>query len=325
LILPFLFQSTGIHGLRCGDPLRDSARYIADVCLGVRPGEDLLVLCDYPHLDMARAFAESLSCPLVGIPPLHHNGEEPLPQVSRLLKGFDAVLALTTLSLGPTDARKTACETGVRFVSLAGVTDASLETIMRTDYALLERRASVLAPLFESGTHIEVQTKEDSLTMSISGRHPLPLTGLVRNKGEFGTLPEGEILISPVESSVSGSFQVDMGMVGIGFLREPLRFHVRSGVVTAMEGASQCLEDLLDAHQGSRQIAECAIGINPAATTHTIFEAKKMEGTCHISLGDNHTIGGIHRCGVHVDGIITSPTVLIDGVPVVEKGRLVVL
>ncbi|MBU7033013.1 MAG: aminopeptidase [Theionarchaea archaeon] len=304
--------------------MRTVAQYIADVCLEVQRGEDLLIICDYSHLHMGGDFAESLSCPLVAIPPLHHNGEEPPPQVSHLLQGFDAVLALTSLSLGPTDARKDACAKGTRFVSLAGITDASLETILKTDYALLEKRASLLVPLFESGTHIEVQTGRDSIRMSIVGRHPLPLTGRVRNKGEFGTLPEGEILISPVETSGYGSFWVDVGMVGIGFLEEPIEFHVHEGMVTAVEGAPQCLEEILNSHEGSRQIAECAVGINPAASTHTLFEAKKMEGTCHISLGDNHTIGGIHRCGIHMDGIIRSPTVLIDDIVVVEEGNLVI-
>ncbi|MBU7030713.1 MAG: aminopeptidase, partial [Theionarchaea archaeon] len=74
----------------------------------------------------------------------------------------------------------------------------------------------------------------------------------------------------------------------------------------------------------SRQIAECAVGINPAATYNTVFEAKKIEGTCHISLGDNHTIGGVHRSGVHMDGIISSPTVTVDGKTIVDCGELVI-
>ncbi|MBU7043358.1 MAG: aminopeptidase [Theionarchaea archaeon] len=303
---------------------QDIPSYICEVCLSLHTDEDLLVLCDHSHLKMATLFVESLGCPLVSIPSLSCNGEEPSSQIASLLEEFDAILALTNLSLGPAHARKIACEKGTRFISLAGITDSSLETIIKTDYALLKERVTVLEPIFESASQIEVKTGKDSLFMSVSGRHPLALTGLVQKKGEFGTLPEGEILISPVESTVHGSFEIDVGMVGLGFFDTPLRFRVQDGVVTDIEGPSRDLETLLNVHEGSRQVAECAIGINPVATCNTIFEAKKMEGTCHISLGDNHTIGGIHRCGIHMDGIISTPTVIIDEVPVVQEGTLVI-
>lgn len=303
--------------------MKEVARFIADTCVNLNPHEDLLVVCDHLYSKMAREFAESLSCTFVSIPPLNCNGEEPPPQVSRFFQEFDVILALTTLSLGPTSARKKACEKGVRFVSMAGVTEQSFHTIMKTDYGILEERASRIKDIFEAAECIEVSTDECTVTMSVKGRHPLPLTGIYTEKGAFGTLPEGEVLISPVENSVTGSFTVDVGMVGLGFFEQPLTFHTEYGKVVSIEGEKETLENILNTHKGSRQIAEFAIGINPAATYNTVFEAKKIEGTCHISLGDNHTIGGVHRSGVHMDGIISSPTVTADGKTIVDCGELV--
>jgi leucyl aminopeptidase (aminopeptidase T) len=304
--------------------MKSIARFIADQCLNVQPEEDVLIVCDYPHIEMAQAFGESLSCPLVCIPPSRCNGEEPPPQVFHIFTEYDAILALTTFSLGPTDARKKACEKGVRFVSMAGVTRESLQTILDTDYQLLEERAQYVQKIFEHAECVTVESAGFVLQMSIKGRHPLPLTGKYTEKGAFGTLPEGEVLISPVEESVEGSFAVDIGMVGLGFLQTPIVFHVHEGQVISSEGETEALEPLLNAHKGSRQIAECAVGINPAAKLNTIFEAKKIAGTCHISLGDNHTIGGCHRAGIHMDGVISQPTVTIDKTVVVDHGTLVI-
>ncbi len=326
MILPYLFHPTAIHGilLQRGDPIEEIARFITKTCLNLNSTEDILIVCDHSYSEMARAFAESLSSTFVSIPPLTCNGEEPPLYVARIFQEVDAVIALTTLSLGPTDARKRACDGGVRFISMAGISEESLQTIMKTDYALLEERASKLKDILENGSSMEVFTDDLCLTMSIKGRHPLGLTGIYTERGAFGTLPEGEVLIAPVEESVKGSFAVDIGMVGLGFFDEPLLFHVDKGTVIAIEGQKENLETILDVHEGSRQIAEVAIGINPAATFNTIFEAKKVEGTGHISLGDNHTIGGIHRSGVHMDGVISSPTITVDGEPVVRGGDVVV-
>ncbi|MBU7017037.1 MAG: aminopeptidase [Theionarchaea archaeon] len=304
--------------------MEEIARFIVNTCLNLNSKEDVLIVCDHDYSEMARAFAESLFCAFVSIPPLTCNGEEPPPYVARILREVDAVIALTTLSLGPTDARKRACDNGVRFISMAGISEKSLQTIMKTDYALLEKRASELRDILENGSSMEVFTGDTCLTMSIEGRHPLGLTGTYTERGAFGTLPEGEVLISPVEKSVRGSFTVDIGMVGLGFFDEPLLFHVDRGMVISIEGQKENLETILNAHEGSRQVAEVAVGINPAAACNTIFEAKKVEGTGHISLGDNHTIGGVHRSGVHMDGVISSPTIMVDGEPVVRRGDVVV-
>jgi len=302
--------------------MEEVAQFIANTCLNVQTDEDVLVVCDHVHSEMAAAFAESLSCTFISIPPLNCNGEEPSVQVSHFFQQFDVIIALTTLSLGPTDARKNACQKGVRFVSMAGITEESLYTVLKTDYALLEERAFLLEPIFEAAECIEVRSGGHTVTMSAKGRHPLPLTGIYTERGAFGTLPEGEVLISPVEASVNGSFVVDVGMVGLGFFKQPITFSVEKGKVVALEGAKEALETILNRYQGSRQIAEFAVGINPAAQCHTIFEAKKIEGTCHLSVGDNHTIGGIHHCDIHMDGVISTPTVVIDGKPVVEGGIL---
>jgi leucyl aminopeptidase (aminopeptidase T) len=304
--------------------MKEIARFIADTCLHLKSEETLLIVCDYSYIEMAREFAESLDCTLVSIPPLKYNGEEPPFQVSHFIQKFDAVLALTTLSLGPADARKKACDRGVRFVSLAGITEKSLYTIMKTDYPLLEESASKIGDILEHAKSIEVYTGNHVLEMSVEGRHPLSLTGIYTERGAFGTLPEGEVLISPVEESVYGSFVIDVGMVGLGFFDQPITCRVEEGHIVSVEEETDALESILQNYEGSRQIAEVAIGINPAAQFHTVFEAKKVEGTCHISLGDNHTIGGVHRCGIHMDGIISSPTVVVDGSMLVENGVLVI-
>jgi hypothetical protein len=53
-----------------------------------------------------------------------------------------------------------------------------------------------------------------------------------------------------------------------------------------------------------------------------VLEDEKILGTVHVALGDNHTIGGIVEVPSHLDGVILSPTLEIDGKIIMAEGRL---
>jgi len=42
-------------------------------------------------------------------------------------------------------------------------------------------------------------------------------------------------------------------------------------------------------------------------------EDKKREGSVHIAVGDNHKLGGTVKSSIHLDGLMVSPTVELDG------------
>jgi len=48
---------------------------------------------------------------------------------------------------------------------------------------------------------------------------------------------------------------------------------------------------------------------------------EKAAGTVHIAIGDDHAIGGDTDAPIHLDGILTEPTVFADG-EVVDLPRL---
>jgi leucyl aminopeptidase (aminopeptidase T) len=52
-----------------------------------------------------------------------------------------------------------------------------------------------------------------------------------------------------------------------------------------------------------------------------MLEDQKAKGTVHIGFGDNTTFGGEVRCDMHNDGMLKTPTLEIDDITVLEKGR----
>jgi leucyl aminopeptidase (aminopeptidase T) len=61
----------------------------------------------------------------------------------------------------------------------------------------------------------------------------------------------------------------------------------------------------------------CLLGVG-------IREAKKASGIPHVAIGDNRSIGGTVESSLHIDFILTRPTVWLDGQEVVREGKLLV-
>jgi leucyl aminopeptidase (aminopeptidase T) len=56
--------------------------------------------------------------------------------------------------------------------------------------------------------------------------------------------------------------------------------------------------------------------------TGAILEDEKILGTVHLALGNNVGFGGSNDVGVHLDGVILSPTLVTEGGDVIiENGE----
>ena len=71
-----------------------------------------------------------------------------------------------------------------------------------------------------------------------------------------------------------------------------------------------------------RNIAELGIGTNDKAMlTGNVLEDEKVMGTVHIALGDNKSMGGKVSVASHLDLIIKSPTLIVDGKEIIKSGE----
>jgi leucyl aminopeptidase (aminopeptidase T) len=77
------------------------------------------------------------------------------------------------------------------------------------------------------------------------------------------------------------------------------------------------------ADANATNIAEFAIGTNERARLiGSMTEDKKLRGSVHVAIGDNHVIGGTIISELHLDGLLLRPTVELGGKTVVDNGRL---
>jgi leucyl aminopeptidase (aminopeptidase T) len=200
---------------------------------------------------------------------------------------------------------------------------------MLADYDRVDRITREVARLMTGARMARVRTPAGTdLTMSLEGRGAVALTGRVGGPGTFAAMPDGEAAISPVEGTTEGVLVIDHTMDNLGLLDRPIRMAVRAGRVVEISGgasADQLRALVAGADAEATNIAEFAIGTNDRARLiGSMTEDKKYWGTVHVAIGDNHVIGGTITSELHLDGLLLRPTVELDGVRVVDDGRLLV-
>src|SRR5215218_1268800 len=149
-------------------------------CLGVRPGEAALVICNPATRDLGeqlRAEAEGSGADAViavMAERASHAAEPPAP-LAAAMAAADVVLAPTVQSLSHTASRKAASDRGVRIATLPGVTEEMLARVMSADMQALRRKGHAIAVALNAASEARLTCANGSdLRLGIEGRAAIP-------------------------------------------------------------------------------------------------------------------------------------------------------
>jgi leucyl aminopeptidase (aminopeptidase T) len=298
--------------------------------MGVKPGEEVLVVTDPPRLQIAQALIDAAreagaEATLMCMRMRSRHGEEPPKLVARAMVAADVMLAPTTYSLTHTQARLRACQAGARVATMPMITKQMMQRgAMLADYRRVRKLTLKVAKLMDNASEVEIATQAGThLTLDTRRRKAHPDTGIFHKPGDFGNLPAGEAFIAPLEDSAEGNLIVDGSMMDL--LRGVVKIKIKSGRATKISGvhATKLNKMLGEVGPKAFNLAEFGIGTNPKARLiGNVLEDEKVLGTCHIAFGDNSTFGGRNRVGIHIDGILLRPTVKFDGRVILCNGQL---
>jgi leucyl aminopeptidase (aminopeptidase T) len=302
-------------------------------CVGVAAGDDLLVVTDPARRAIADAIVHAArdlgaETVLIEMAERETHGTEPPQDVAAAMSACDVLIAPTTKSLSHTEARHLATEKGARVATMPGITQDMLVRTMNADYEEVARLSRALARALTEGSEVRVTSAAGTdVTFAVDGRSGIADDGNLTAGGAFGNLPAGEGFVAPVERRTNGRIVFDGSMASLGILAEPLVATIVDGYATEFSGPrAEELTSLLDrSGRDAFAVAELGIGTNRAATlTGNVLEDEKILGTIHVAFGDNHSIGGTIRVPSHQDGIVLDPSVAVDGVAIMDSGRLLI-
>jgi aminopeptidase len=302
--------------------------------MGLKSEETLLIITDETEREIAHSLLEEgkklcKEAFLVEMKSREINGQEPPQQIAELMKMVDVVICPTQKSLTHTDARREAVKYGVRVATMPGIKIETMVRCLNADADKVIELTKKIAEALRKTSEIRVVTEKGTdITMPMKDRQILESTGVLRNKGESGNLPSGEVYLAPWENKSSGKIVIDGSMAGIGMLESHITVEVLNGYAEKIEGGKEAIKltELLDkAGREARAIAEFGIGTNyKAELIGEILEDEKVYGTIHIAFGNNKSMGGNISVGSHLDGLIKKPDVYFDGKLIMRKGELII-
>jgi leucyl aminopeptidase (aminopeptidase T) len=296
-------------------------------CLGVRPGEDVLVVVDPATRGMGEALREAAAAAgadavLAVMDERATDGTDPARPIAAAMSACDVFICPTSRSLSHTPARKLATEAGARGATLPGVTEEMLARVMAVDLDRMAARSQAVAELLSAAGHAHVTCPRGTdITLELTGREGLADDGLLTAPGAFGNLPAGEGFIAPLRGE--GTI-VAASLAPLGLSEEPAHLTVSDGRITgASGGVGPEYFELLRAHGPlGTNLAELGVGTNDRAIlTGNVLEDEKILGTVHIAFGASAGIGGTVSVPIHLDVVILDASLRIGETTVLEAGR----
>jgi leucyl aminopeptidase (aminopeptidase T) len=309
--------------------LAEGAKVAVETCMGVKKGEEVLIITDATRDKIAEALFEACldlkAEPILArMQPRTRHGEEPPDALAAMMLEANVIFAPTEYSLTHTQARRNATRAGARIATMPGITVGMMDSgAMLADFHEIARRMRRVYRKVRGGRDVSVETELGTeLSLSIRGRDWITDdVGICHRKGQYTNLPAGEIFIAPREGTATGKLVIDGAFIKT--VEEPVRISVKEGYATRIVGATEAVMELNKGGKEGRNVAELGVGLNDKARIiGNVLEDEKALGTVHVAFGDNSTFGGRVKCGVHIDAVMKNPTLIVDEVLVLEKGEM---
>jgi len=324
-------KSIGLEAMMKG------ARTLVTTCSNVKAGEVVLIVTDSKMMTIAQAVAaaarERRAEPVITvIDQRSADSTEPPAPVAAAMKRADVIFTPVSISITHTQAVKEAVEAGARAIAMSAFTEQMLVSGgLEADFAQVKLACKAVGKRLASAGIAHLTSKEGTdLTFNVRGRRINVMTGVVE-RGEFSPAPNAEVNVSPVEGTANGVLVVDASIpyLGIGLLKKPIRFTVKGGFITSVEGGDpEQLAKLKSSWERQHDpnvynIAEMGIGMNPKCRfVGLMLEDEGVLGSIHIGTGTSITLGGTVKAGSHYDLIMSKPTLELDGKVLIQAGNL---
>jgi len=249
-------------------PLRAAARTAVRQCLGVAPGERVLIVTN-PDREV-RLIAEALydaAAEAQGLPSLVCQPRKSQTQYAEdtvhaaLCSRPEVFISMSEDKLGrDREGTRTPYEAGgkkydslLRFLlygerSLrafwsSALTRGIFRRTVPIDYALLRRRCAALKPVLDAAVSLQLSSPAGTrLSLGVQGREARADDGDFRRPGSGGNLPAGELFLSPQPGTASGTLVFDGSMAltgGAVRVRRPILVELREGFITQVRGGPE--------------------------------------------------------------------------------------
>jgi hypothetical protein len=333
---------------KCSDEATRVARIgdlVSRELLALAPTDRLLLVVDETGWDENGDIAESILAVARGVgaetvlvrmedAPVGSDGQrvEYLPDsVASAMPHVTALVSLTRTTSAPLPHHHTPIGL-IRQRKLRGVfmvkrsrADLLGESVLGVDFQFMGRVTAAWTKAFGEGSEVHVTNASGTdLRASIQGvtSH---CSAFAHEAGVMSPINWGEVYQGPRVGTTDGRVVVDGPILGYGWPDGPVTIEIERGRAVAMDGPAEVVDPfwrLVRNVENGTNIAEIAVGINPRANdTSSVNVYKKGLGRLHVGLGNGLVYDQGVDSEIHIDCVLPTPTVTIDGQAIIVDGR----
>jgi aminopeptidase len=327
--------------------IEQGVRQVVENCLKVQPREKALIITDQQTIEIGSALKAAIEkiAGEVEFFVMEDFGTRPMhmtPAIDDAIRSADVSVLAAQGAEGELQSfrmpmlKALEASSTVRHAHMVGITPRIMCDGMCTDYEEVQRISRLVYEKVCTAERIEVTTKKGcNFTARFSPEFRWAIEDGDIKPGQPRNLPDGEVSTCPVD--VNGTAVID-GCLGDTFAQKygsledtPIIVEVENA--RAIRDSIECADErlrqeftkyLFENDENSNRIGEFAIGTNTCLTEfiHNILQDEKFPGV-HIAFGGPgpSETGADWDCRTHVDGVIKSPTIIVDGTTIMEKGQ----
>lgn len=320
--------------------MQNGARRLVEVNAGMKPTEKALIVTDTENVELAVAMAYAVKAigaefTVAIMEPRSTHGEDPTDAIKAAMKQVDVVFAPTKYSLSHSLAREEANALGVRFISMPDYNEQMLRGgAIEADFIeIYENKVIPMQNLLTDAKEIHITTTAGTdMWLRADGRIGNEVSGVCHKPGSWGSPPNIEVNVSPIENLSHGVVHVDGSIpcAEIGLLSEEVVLTFANGKITDFgpTKTGKVFEKVLNGEEEPYNLvlAEFGIGLNDRARIcGSMLEDEGAYTTVHFGIGHNADQGGENNATKHIDCVFRNATVVIDGETVIKDGKIVCL
>ncbi len=199
------------------------------------------------------------------------------------------------------------------------------------DHKEIARRSRALAKVLSGKGKVNISTASGTRLRLALDRRPVGISDGIASKekakkGLITFLPAGAIEVSVNEKNAEGRVVYDAPLRMGNERIEGLEVRLKNGRIhqlTAASGADVFERYLLEGGRNAGRFAFLGFGLNPNLR-HGYTQDDKVLGGVTLGFGNNWTMGGKNRASEQWWASVTKASVTIDGVRIMDEGKLLV-
>lgn len=312
-------------------------KLVRDVML-VQPGEAVVITADTAtdmrvvDAVMSAAYSIGADPVMIKYPATGKAFEEPSLPVANAVAAADVWIEFAYYCVMHSPCFQKAIANGARYTCLCGMDTIMLvNTVGKVKYDVLVEFGEYLTQKVQASDEVIVRDANGTDLKAHNQGRRVKHSGQLATKKGYPVMLGGQVSWCPVEETINGTLVFDAALFPpseIGMLKEPVRIEFRQGRVTGITGGTQAeifkkwLASFDDPNM--YRLAHYSIGFNPGVLKGTgrIVEDERIFGCIEFGIGSQGAslMGAFWDAASHTDGVVSKPTILLDGEILEENG-----